>query len=124
MCNENDPVLRCEALDLLWRVDPKLAILQIPKYLSADLQAVRRVACEVLEDIADFSTEHLLLNHLVNEREPTVRYAAVAALGAVGTRNSIPILYNIIQSDQSTDYEGRQIGDLAMEVIQLINARD
>ncbi len=75
---ENDEV-RCEALDLLSRLIPPLAVKMTFEFFQDPNPAVRRVACEVLLEIGDSYSELTILQHLESESDSEVRFAAIQA---------------------------------------------
>jgi HEAT repeat protein len=120
---EEDSDTKCEALDLLSRVVPLLAMMVALELLNEPEADLRRVACEILSEIGDTSCEHHLLKFLEAEQNGEVRFAAIAALRKTGTSISIPVLTALAETDSSTDFEGRPISELVPLVISRIKER-
>jgi Pretoxin HINT domain/HEAT repeats len=119
----DDNLLRCEALDLLSRVAPLIALGEAISFLSSANVDLRRVGCEIIEEIGDLSAEPALLQCLTTESNPSVRFAAVSALRTTGTTRCLPVLAALAESDSSTDFEGRPISELVPRVTEAILSR-
>lgn len=134
--------VRLEALDAAAKLGARRAadvaqrILQDPRSgarqrtMGDDTQAllICRVT-EVIVQVGDALCAPVLLPHL-GDKNPSVRYAAIRALGAVGDESVIPALERIQQRDHATvpaDMRGMQyvrLRNVAAEAIAAIRARE
>lgn len=115
-------VLKCEALDVLWRVNRAIALKEASLFLQSHDENMRRVGLRILGEMPSNSTEaeSLILDHIAKENVPQNRYVAVFSLARMGSRRSIPILQEIVRTDNSVDFEGRPISELATRAIKMI----
>ena len=134
--------VRVEALDAAAKLGARRAanvaqrILQDPRSgarqrtMGEDTQAllICRVA-EVIAQVGDARSVPVLLPHL-GDKNPSVRYAVIRALGAVGDVSVIPALEGIQQRDHATvpaDMSGMRyvrLRNVAAEAIAAIRARE
>lgn len=127
IANGSDIDAACEAIVILSQIDHKRSQEVLASALDSPHADVRRVSCEEIACLRSNvypDLEQKLLDLLETENIESVRYEAVAAISAIGSKASIPSLESIILHDKSIDYEGRPIAELAANAITEIQRRE
>jgi HEAT repeat protein len=118
-----DVDIRCDAAEMLMRIDAKRGEPLIISLLLDSDPNVRWSVCGFLYDFGDKHATSGLVNVLLNDTEADIRFFAADALGRIGDHSAIPSLRQAVQFDQGKDGEGRRVGDAAAEAIKQIETR-
>jgi HEAT repeat protein len=116
-----DPEAKCNAADMLARLNLPPAIRCVDILLEDSDVDVRCAGCRILSTIEGPDSLSRLVHYLQSDPSELVRYIALDGVEMLGDAALIPILQRVAERDAGCDYEGRPIREKALQVIDRLS---
>lgn len=130
VCDSLNQLLIDEDLDIrdltlmaFLQIDTSLAVKRISSLIEDPIDSWRWRICAVLGQFGNSTSVMPLIKVLLNDSSQDVRFMAAMALESIGDIRAISSLRQVVHTDRGTDYEGRQISEMAKEAINAIQKR-
>jgi HEAT repeat protein len=123
LLDDEDLGARDGALRLIMEVDPSQGVEKAITLLHDPMPEWRWYLCGTLSKYGDERAVLPLVDVLLHDPHDDTRYMAAFALERIGDTRALPALQHVQQMDKGTDYEGREIADVASDAIAAILQR-
>ncbi len=123
LCASVDADERYLAVEALVRLSGTKARPAVLALLTDEFEGNRCAACLMIVDLRDSTLLPFLVDRLLNDSAGPVRYLAAAILGKIGDVSVITPLSQAAETDNGSDFEGRNIKTRAKQSLDEIARR-